>query len=182
MSTMSSRQAATARTRWIVDSDASTVEFAVKTFWGLTTVRGRFQRFGGTYEVAPDGMSIDLTIDAASLDTGNRKRDDHLRSSDFFAVAEHPQVRFTSTRVDHVGDGKLRVEGVLAAAGMVVPLEFDATVQHVGRDLYVEATTKVDQQQLGMNSSLLGMMRRPATLHVRARLGEGIERTGAALG
>src|SRR6187551_2927220 len=73
MSTMSSRQAATARTRWIVDSDASTVEFAVKTCWGLTTVRGRFQRFGGTYEVAPDGMSIDLTIDGASVDTGNRK-------------------------------------------------------------------------------------------------------------
>ena len=177
MSITSSRQAVTARTRWIVDSEASTVEFAVKTFWGLTTVRGRFHRFGGSYEVAPDGTRIELTIDAASLDTGNRKRDDHLRSSDFFAVAEHPQVRFTSTRVDPVGDGTLRVEGVLAAAGMVVPLELDATVQHVGRDLYVEATTTIDQQQLGMDSSLLGMMRRPATLHVRARLSETIERT-----
>ena len=113
---------------------------------------------------------MELTIDAASVDTGNRKRDHHLRSNDFFAVAEHPRVRFTSTRVHHVGDGRLRVEGDLAAAGTVVPLEFDATVQRIGRELHVEATTTVDQEHLRMSSGLLGMVRRPASLHVKARL------------
>jgi polyisoprenoid-binding protein YceI len=170
MTTTRSKQRAGARTRWTVDPDGTTVDFAVKTFWGLATVRGRFDRFGGSYEVGPDGTRIALTIDAVSIDTGNRARDEHLRSSDFFAVAEHPQVRFTSTRVRHAGDGRLRVEGVLDVAGTAVELEFDATVQHGARGLQVEATTTVDQRQFGMNSGLLGMIRQPTTLHVKARL------------
>ena len=153
-----------------VDGDETSVEFAVKTFWGLTTVRGRFDRFDGSYEVGPDGTRIELTIDADSIDTGNRTRDEHLRSAEFFDVAEHPQVRFTSTHVHDVGDGMLRVEGGLEAAGKVVPLEFDATVQQVDHGLEVEATTTVDQRKLGMSSGPLGMIRRPATLHVKARL------------
>ena len=80
------------------------VEFTVKTFWGLMTVRGSFDRFDGSYEVGPDGTTIELTIDADSLDTGNATRDKHLRSTDFFDVDEHPQVRFRSTRVDEADD------------------------------------------------------------------------------
>ena len=64
----------------------------------------------------------------------------------------------------------LHVEGNLEAAGNVVPLEFDATVQPAGDGLEVEATTTVDQRQFGMSSGLLGMIRRPATLHVKALL------------
>ena len=77
-------------------------------------------------------------------------------------------MRFTSTRVRHAGDGMLHVEGDLEAAGMVEPLEFDATVQPAGDGLAVEATTTVDQRRFGMSSGLLGMIRRPATLHVKA--------------
>jgi polyisoprenoid-binding protein YceI len=157
-------------TRRTVDREKTAVDFAVKTFWGLMTVRGRFDRFDGWYEAGPDGTKIELAIDADSLDTGNRTRDNHLRSSDFFGVAEHPQVRFTSTRVRPAGDGVLRVEGRLEAAGKVVPLEFDAAVQEVDDGLEVEATTTVDQRQLGMSSGPLGMIRRPATLHGKARL------------
>ena len=86
-----------ALTRWSIDDCESFVEFAIKTFWGLTTVRGRFDRSDGTYEVGPSGTKIELTIDADSLDTGNGTRDKHLRSNDFFGVDEHPHVRFTST-------------------------------------------------------------------------------------
>jgi polyisoprenoid-binding protein YceI len=170
MTTIMREQRAVAPTRWSVDPDATSVDFAVETFWGLTTVRGRFDRFDGSYEVGPDGTKIELTLDADSLDTGNRTRDKHLRSSDFFRVAEHPEVRFTSTRVRHARDGTLHVEGNLEAAGSVVPLEFDATVQHVDDALEVEGTTIVDQRQLGMSSGPLGMIRPPATLHVKARL------------
>ena len=170
MTIIKSEERAAASTRWTVDGDETSVDFAVKTFWGLATVRGRFDRFGGSYEVGPDGTKIELTLDADSLDTGNRTRDKHLRSSDFFGVAEHPQVRFTSTRVRDARDGTLRVEGDLEAAGKVVPLEFDATVKQVAGVLEVEATTTVDQRQLGMSSGRLGMIRRPATLHVKAGL------------
>jgi polyisoprenoid-binding protein YceI len=170
MTTMESEQRAAASTHWSVDCEETSVDFAVKTFWGLTTVRGRFDRFDGSYKVGPDGAAIELTIEADSLDTGNRTRDKHLRSTDFFGVAEHPRVRFTSTRVHDVGDGILHVVGDLEAAGTVVQLEFPAVVQTVDHGLQVEATTTVDQRQLGMRSGRLGMIRRPATLHVKARL------------
>jgi polyisoprenoid-binding protein YceI len=170
MTTREIEQRAAAPTRWSVDREETSVDFAVKTFWGLTTVRGRFNRFGGSYEIGPDGTKIELTIDADGIDTRNRTRDKHLRSADFFHVAKHPQVRFTSTRVRDAGDGTLHVEGDLEAAGKVVPLEFDATIQQVDHGLQVEATTTVDQRQFGMSGGRLGMIRPPATLHVKARL------------
>jgi polyisoprenoid-binding protein YceI len=162
---------AAAPTRWYADTDQTSVDFAVKTFWGLLTVRGHFDRFSGWYEVGPDGARIELTIDASSLDTANAKRDEHLRSADFFAIDEHPQVRFTSTGVRESGDGTLHVSGDLHAAGKVVALELDATVAQLddGR-LEIEATTTVDQRSLGMSTGLLGMIRRPATVHVKALL------------
>jgi polyisoprenoid-binding protein YceI len=170
MSATANEQRTTAPTRWTIDPDESFVEFAIKTFWGATTVRGRFDRFDGSYENGPDGTTIELTIDADSLDTGNRTRDKHLRSTDFFHVTEHPRVRFISTRVHNVNGGLLHVVGRLEAAGNVVLLEFPATVRPVGNGLEIEATTTVDQSQLGMTSGQLGMIRRPATLHVKAHL------------
>ena len=157
-------------TRWTVDTNETSVEFAVKTFWGLMTVHGRFDRFDGSYEVGPGGTTIELSIDADSLDTGHATRDKHLRSTDFFRVVEHPQVRFTSTRVHHVTGDILHVVGNLEVAGIAEPLEFAVTVQPAGDELAVEATTTVDQRRFGMSNGLLGMIRRPATLHVEALL------------
>jgi polyisoprenoid-binding protein YceI len=157
-------------TRWIVQAEDASVGFTVKTFWGLATVRGRFDRFDGSFELDPGGPKIELTIDADSLDTANKTRDKHLRSPAFFGVDEHPQVRFTSTHVGDAGNGVLHVEGLLEAAGNRVLLEFDATVQPVDNGLELEATTAVDPRRLGMSAGLLGMIRPPATLHVKARL------------
>ena len=138
--------------------------------WGLLPVRGSFARFDGSYEVGQDGTTIELTVDADSIDTGNAKRDEHLRSSDFFDVDGHAHVRFRSTLVDAVGDGILHVVGNLEVAGIAEPLEFAATVRPAGDGLAVEATTTVDPRRFGMSSGLLGMIRRPATLHVKALL------------
>jgi polyisoprenoid-binding protein YceI len=170
MSTTAAVQSPAAPTRWSLDPARTSVEFAVKTFWGLATVRGRFDRFDGTYEIAPDGSTIELTVDPDSLDTGNETRDEHLRSGDFFQVAQHPELRFASTRVHDVNGEILHVVGELEAAGTAVQLEFPATVRAVDDALEVEATTTVDQARFGMSSGRLGMIRRPATLHVRARL------------
>jgi polyisoprenoid-binding protein YceI len=156
--------------RWAVEADESFVEFAVKTFWGVSTVNGRFDRFDGSYEIGPDGATIELTIEADSLDTGNKTRDKHLRSTDFFHITEHPRMRFTSTRVHNVNGVILHVVGHLEAAGNGVLLEFPATVRPVGDGFEIEATTTVDQSQLGMSSGPLGMIRRPATVHVKAHL------------
>jgi YceI-like domain len=118
----------------------------------------------------PDGTTIELTIDADSLDTGNATRDKHLRSADFFHSGAHPQVRFTSTRVHHVTGEVLHVVGHLEAAGNVVELEFPAFVWQFGDALEIEATTTIDPRRLGMSTGRLGMIRPSATLRVRARL------------
>jgi polyisoprenoid-binding protein YceI len=170
MTTTATERPRVTTTRWSLDGDGSSVGFTVKTMWGLVTVRGRFDRFAGSYEVGRNGTTIELTIDADSVDTGNGKRDEHLRSSDFFDVGEHTQVRFQSTRVHEVGDGLLHVVGNLEVAGIVEPVEFAAWVQPAGEGLAVDATTTVDQGRFGMSSGVLGMIRRPATLHVEALL------------
>ena len=170
MSTTATEQKSAALTRWSVDPENTFVEFTVKTFWGSMSVRGRFDRFDGSYKSGPDGKTIELTIDANSVDTANKTRDKHLRGMDFFNVAEHPYVRFTSTRIHDVSGGILHVVGLLEAAGNVVSLEFPATIRPIGDGFEVEATVTVDQSQFGMSSGQLGMIRRPATLHVKAHL------------
>jgi polyisoprenoid-binding protein YceI len=142
----------------------------VKGFWGLTTVIGHFSRFDGSYTVAPDGRAVDLIVDAGSLDTGNRRRDEHLRSSDFFDVESHPHIRFTANDVTDADDGTLRVRGELEAAGRKVPLSFEARVRELDGELEVDATTLVDHRLLGMTWSPLGVLRSRSTLHVKARL------------
>jgi polyisoprenoid-binding protein YceI len=161
---------AVATRKWVVDPSRSTVEFRVKHVWGLRTVTGRFTRFDGTYTAVDDGATLELDIDAASLDTGNGQRDRHLRGTDFFHVEQHPHVRFTSAHVSDLGNGKLWVEGELEAAGKRVPVSFEASRRDVGDDLELEATTTVDQRALGMTYSALGTLRAPSTLHVKARL------------
>jgi polyisoprenoid-binding protein YceI len=161
---------AVATRRWVVDPSRSTVEFRVKHFWGLRTVIGRFTRFDGTYTAVDDGATLELDIDARSLDTGNSQRDRHLRGTDFFHVEQHPHVCFTSAHVSDLGNGKLWVEGELEAAGKSVPMSFEAFRRDVGDELELEATTTVDQRGLGMTYSALGTLRAPSTLHVKARL------------
>jgi len=156
--------------RWVVDPSRSTVEFGVKTFWGMKTVTGRFTRFGGIYSTVDGEATIELVIDSDSLDTGNTKRDRHLRGTDFFHVEQHPHVHFTSARVMDIENGRLWVEGTLEAAGETVPVSFEASRHDIGDDLELEATTTVDQRLLGMTHSPLGMLRAPSSLHVKARM------------
>jgi polyisoprenoid-binding protein YceI len=154
--------------RWRLDPARSCVEFHVRNFYGLMTVKGRFASYDGTFELGAH-PAVQLTIDAASLDTKNAKRDKHLRSADFFDVERHAHVRFTSSSATADGDS-LKVRGQLDAAGKQIPLELDAAVRVVDGELEVEAVTYADQRQLGMTWSPLGLVRAPSKLTVRARL------------
>jgi polyisoprenoid-binding protein YceI len=155
-------------TPWRLDPERSSVEFHAKTLWGLVTVKGRFERYEGTMDFAREPV-IELTIDAASLDTGNAKRDAHLRSEHFFGVAEHPEVRFVSDGAVSIAD-RLLVHGELLGAGECVPLDLVATLKRHGEEYEIVAETTVDQRDLGMTHSPLRMLRHPATLVVRGRL------------
>jgi polyisoprenoid-binding protein YceI len=157
--------------RWRLDPSTSTAAFQVPHFWGLVTVKGHFERLDGWLAVSESNTrEMQLTIDAASLHTGNGQRDKHLRSATFFDTENHPEVRFRSTTVSDAGEDRLHVEGDLEIAGHRVPLALDATIHQTHDQLDIEATTTVDQRQFGMTWSPLGMTRTPATLTVHARL------------
>ncbi len=160
-----------APSRWRLDPAGSKAEFRVRHFWGLVTVTGHFDRLDGWLDIDESGQQrMELIIDAASLDTGNRKRDAHLRSAEFFDIEHNPEVRFHSTSVSDPGDGSLRVEGELSAAGNRVALDLQPTFKQTDDQLQIDASTAVDQRQLGMTWSPLGAARTPATLNVHARL------------
>jgi len=160
-----------AGTRWRLDASASGAEFRVPHFWGLATVKGRFGRLDGWLEIDAHGRwRMELTLDAASLDTGNRKRDEHLRSADFFDAERHPDVRFRSSSASYRGDGRLHVQGALEAAGERSPLDVEATVAHADAELEIHAAATVDQRQLGMTWSPLGVAGTPTALTVHAHL------------
>ena len=156
------------RTGWRIDPTRSSVEFHAPNFWGLATVKGKFERYDGTLELY-ETPAIELTIDAASLNTNNKKRDTHLRSDDFFDVASHPQVRFVSDNATLSGQ-QLKVHGQLHAAGKSIPVDLDATVRPVGDELTVEAETHANHRHLGMTWNRLGMLRTPSKLLVHGRL------------
>jgi polyisoprenoid-binding protein YceI len=160
-----------AGTRWRLDPSGASAEFRVPNLWGLASVKGRFQRLDGWLEVDDDDQwRMELTLDAASLDTGNPKRDRHLCSADFFDVQRHPEVRFRSRSVTDHGAGRLRVEGELEAAGELARLQVEATVKHADGRLELDAAAIVDQRQLGMTWSPLGVIRTPTAVSVLARL------------
>ena|ERR1700760_2873721 len=157
-----------ARGRWRIDPARSAVEFRVPTLWGLATVTGRFERYDGTLDLE-QRPAIDLTIDAASLNTKNGFRDRHLRSADFFDVENHPDVSFVSDSATLDGE-RLKVRGRLCTAGKSLPLELEARLRRVGDEIEVDARTYADHRQLGMSHGTLGMIPTPSELTVHGRL------------
>jgi polyisoprenoid-binding protein YceI len=161
----------TVAARWRLDPAESSAEFRVPNFWGLVTVKGHFDRLRGWLEIDDDGRRrLELTVEADSLNTGNAKRDEHLRSADFFDAQRHPEVRFVSTAVSDQVGGRLQVHGELLAAGNRVVLELEPTMHQTSDELQIDASTTIDQRELGMTWSPLGMTRTPATLIVHAHL------------
>jgi polyisoprenoid-binding protein YceI len=168
MSTNATSTNALAVGSWELDPSRSSVEFHVRHFYGLLTVKGRFDRYEGRLDLS-GSPALCLEIEAASLETNNKQRDKHLRSNEFFDVAHHPHVRFTADTADYDGDA-LMAHGQLSAAGKQIPVEVHATVTPAGDEFVIEATATVDHTQLGMRWSPLGILRTPSKLIVRGRL------------
>lgn len=119
---------------WNIDASHSTVGFSVRHMM-VSKVRGRFERFSGTVEVAEDRLqsSVDVTVEMASINTADETRDAHLRTNDFFDVEHHPTMTFRSTGVRPHGDRYL-LEGDLTIRGVTRPVGFDVEFDGVGTD------------------------------------------------
>jgi len=154
------------KTAWAIDPSHSVVEFAVKHMM-FATVKGRFASFTGQVVTEPDDPTegtVHFTIDAESIDTRDAKRDEHLRSNDFFGVGDNPQLVFTSTRVEHVPGPTFRVHGDLTIKGVTRPVVLDAVFNGSGVNPWGQtvaswsATAEIDREEWGMtfNAALEG--------------------------
>ena len=124
---------------------------------GLAKVRGRFGELTGAIEVGEDPTEsrVDVTIRAASIDTGDAQRDDHLRTSDFLDVETHPSLEFHSTSLRRRGDD-WQVEGDLTIRGVTRPVTLDLEFEGAVQDPWgltrigCSATTEVDREDFGL--------------------------------
>jgi polyisoprenoid-binding protein YceI len=148
-------RAGTAAGGWRLDPQASSVQFAVKHFWGAVTVRGEFERIAGEGSATQAGaLTGTVSFEATSLTTKNKQRDKHLRSADFFDVENQPMVVLTVTEATPLDGGALVCKGTLEAAGHLEPIEFTAHVQDfTDQAVSMTADLVVDRRRFGMTWS-----------------------------
>ena len=139
-----------------IDASHSVVEFVVRHL-GLAKVRGRFNEFSGSINVAENitDSKVDVVIQSASIDTRDAGRDEHLRSPDFLDVANNATLEFRSTRIRQQ-DGDWVVDGDLTVAGQSRPVTLDVDFEGAAKDPWgnarigFSATTKVNREDFGL--------------------------------
>jgi polyisoprenoid-binding protein YceI len=144
--------------RWEIDSSHSSVHFSVRHLV-IAKVRGSFGRWTGTVLV-PDGdfskATVDVTIDASSIDTGVEQRDAHLKSPDFFDVAQFPELRFVGKRVQpHAGAdidviGDLTIKGITREVALRVEQLGEAKDPWGNLRAAFSAQTSIDRKDFGL--------------------------------
>lgn len=151
-------------TTWNVDPAHAEIGFAVRHLM-ISTVRGRFGQVQGTVvldETKPENAKIDVTIDVTSIDTRQEMRDNHLRSADFFDVANHPTMHFVGKKVSGDIKGEFQIAGDLTIRGTTREVTLNASLQGRGIDPWgndragFEASTKISRADFGLtwNQSL----------------------------
>ncbi len=140
-----------------IDPNHSRIWFDVN-HQGYSVMRGLFRDFGGTFNFDadnPSASSLDITIQAASVDMFHQGLNDHLKRDDFFGVETHPELHFVSTGVEAMGD-HLTVHGDLMILGQTNPVTLDVTQNLMGQTrngadkVGFSATTSLDRSDYGM--------------------------------
>ncbi len=131
---------------------------------GFSTMFGRFGAMDGTLVLDTDNIEnskVNVTIDTESVSTFHEKRDEHLRSPDFFNTAEFSEMTFESTKVVKTGDNTAKLEGELTLLGVTKPVVLDLTINKIGPHPFTQApmagfsaTGTVKRSDFGMNYGL----------------------------
>src|SRR5580658_3380777 len=144
---------------WQIDPNHSSAQFSVRHL-GVSMVRGAFTKVSGkaTYDSDPAKISLDATIDAASVDTRVEMRDNDLRSPNFLDVQKYPTITFQSKKVEAAGAGKLKVTGDLTVHGVTkeVALDVDGPTPAMkdpwgNLRMGASATTKINRMDFGVS-------------------------------
>ena len=161
--------------RWVLDPANSTVEFHTRSMWGLAKVHGRFTTVTGAGTVEADGaVTGELTIDAGSLDTKIKKRDEHLRSAAFFDVEQNPTLTYQVLAITAAGTERVEVTGLLTVRNHREPVTFVATVSEAGpTTVSLNAELTVDRSRFGMSWSPMRMAPMNTRIVVQARFRRG---------
>jgi polyisoprenoid-binding protein YceI len=151
---------------WTLDQDRSSFSFTNKTMWGLSNVTGRFRGFSGAGRVDTGGaVSGRLDVKAATVTTGIKPRDNHLRSADFFDAEHYPDITVTVTGADPAGGDELNVRADLSIRGNTVALPMTVRAQVLDDGaVRLTATTSVEREQLGVSGNMVGMVGKTTTL------------------
>jgi len=145
-------------TTWNIDTSHSGAHFTVR-HMVVSKVRGAFERWQGTLqfdEQDPEASKVSVQIEAASINTREPKRDDHLRSADFFDVAQYPTLSFESTKVEKREGNTYRVTGDLTIHGVTNQVVLDADYLGAGKDPWgndrvgFEASTSINRKDFGL--------------------------------
>lgn len=152
---------------WTLDTARSEVRLKSRSMWGLAPVKGVFREVTGNGTVSAAGeVTGTITVAARSVDTKNKKRDEHLRSADFFDAANHPDITFA---VDGIkpGNGGVRVTGSLTVRDQTRPVSFDATVSSADGETWLDGEIQVNRADFGLTWNQMGMasMRNTITVH-----------------
>ena len=140
------------------DKAHTTVGFQVRHI--VTNVGGKFQDFAGTIQVdraKPESSSVEFTIQAASINTNEPKRDEHLKSPDFFDVAKNPTITFKSTSVKATGKDAFEVTGNLTMRGVTKQVTLPVTLLGEAKDPWgndkigFETSTTLNRKDYGIN-------------------------------
>jgi polyisoprenoid-binding protein YceI len=140
---------------WRLNRERTSVSFRTRAAW-LIRAKGTLQATEGTAYVDAEGRATGkIVIDPASIDTKIKKRDDHLRSSDFFDTANYPTITFTVTEVRPAPSGDLEVAGDLAVHGRSTSLTLLAEVGVAGESATVSTEAVITKSNLGMTKAIL---------------------------
>jgi polyisoprenoid-binding protein YceI len=157
-------------TSWDIDHKNSSVAFSIEQFNLVSTpfrnVTGKFQVYTGAIKAASEDFNdakIDFSVIAGSVNTGNHKRDRHLRSSDFFNVQKFPVIEFRSTSVVKVSADEYVVEGILTMCGMCRKVVFDVAKRPVTNGLDSRAPKftaigKINRLDFGIRGTALSQI------------------------
>lgn len=155
---------------WNLDPDRSVITFKIRNMWGLLNVKGRFTDFSGDGQLTVEGAVFGrLAIRAASLNTGIGRRDEHLRSADFFDVERFGEISVAVTAVHPTKGTAAELQASFTIKGITAPQPLPVTITELDDEsIRISGQAHVDRSRFDLGWNRLGMIGATATVAAEA--------------